>query len=353
MELENILKAKKERFSPPTPNFKDSSILITGAGGSIGSELSRQILLKKPKNLYILDSSEISLFEILNNLTEIKVSRKIKTKVSPILVNLCEKNILEDYFENVRLDFIYHSAAYKHVNLVEENNFSALKNNLLSTKNLLDIAVKKSQNFLLISTDKAVHPINFMGFSKKLCEVMVNDFAKKNIACNFNIVRFGNVLHSSGSVIPIFEKQIEENKSITVTDKNATRFFMTIPEAVSLVIGSSSLKSNGKKYVLDMGRPVKILDLALQMIKISGFSPCFGKPSPGEIQIKFIGIRKGEKIHESLTSGSLKKTSIDGIHLVEEKIEKLQINKIIDLLKKKLTKESKERILKLIMNAKT
>ena len=333
MEFHNLLKNDFKRFKTPKKFFdKDSNILITGAGGSIGSEISRQTLRGFPKNLYILDSSEFALFKILNNLKDIAHKENIPTNVIPLLVNLCDKKLLDISISSLDLDYIFHAAAYKHVNMLQCNPIAAFTNNVIGTHNLLCVSENKCSNFILISTDKAVDPVNVMGISKNLCEKVVKSFSAKTKNCNYNIVRFGNVLHSSGSVIPIFQDQINKKQSVTVTDKEATRYFMTIPEAVSLVLSAASINSNGSIYVLDMGEPVKILDLAIHMIKLSGNVPTFSKPSSNEIKIEFIGIRGGEKIDEKLTNGKLEELEIEGVFRANE-IESFNID-IEDILNK-------------------
>lgn len=335
MKFDDLLKGDFKRFDPsPLKLSANSHILVTGAGGSIGSEISRQILLSEPKKLYLLDSSEISLFTIDNSLKKLASSKGLKTIIQPLLINLTDRLLLEYELKNIEFDYVFHSAAYKHVNLLQTNKLAALRNNLLGTNNLIEVIEKKSKNFILISTDKAVEPINIMGKTKQLCEQLLLSFSKKKSGCNFNVVRFGNVLHSSGSVIPIFKNQIENKEPLTVTDPEATRYFMTIPEAVSLVIGAATIGSNSSIYVLDMGEPIKILDLALHMIKLSGFSPTYNEPEENEIKIEFIGIRDGEKIDESLTVGTLLESSIEGIRIANEK--ETETSLVTDLIRKLL-----------------
>lgn len=314
MDFHDLLQNDFKRFHAPDIEFnKNSNILITGAGGSIGSEICRQVINGNPKNLYILDSSEFALFNIFNDLNNISSKKNISTNVHPLLVNLCDKNLLELSIGEIHFDYIFHAAAYKHVNMLQLNPISAFSNNVIGTYNLLNVSKNSSDNLILISTDKAVNPVNIMGQSKQFCEMVVQNFSDLSCGCNYNIVRFGNVLHSSGSVIPIFQNQISKKLPVTVTDKDATRYFMTIPEAVSLVISASSIQSNGFIYVLDMGEPVKILDLAIHMIKLSGNTPTYGDPVNNEIKIEFIGIRDGEKIDEQLTNGDLENTNLEGI----------------------------------------
>ena len=218
--------------------------------------------------------------------------------------------------------------------MLECNIISGMQNNVIGTRNLLKFLDGKFQCFTLISTDKAVEPTNFMGLSKRICEHLLLMHEPKK-GEKLNIVRFGNVLHSSGSVIPIFEDQIKSGGPVTVTDPEATRFFMTIPEAVTLVIASSSLDKSGEIYVLDMGEPIKIIDLAIHMIKMAGFDYSFEKEKPNTINIDFIGIRKGEKVVEKLSySELLEKTSIDGILVADEEKKDLNLDKFFKSLKK-------------------
>jgi len=333
MNFHELLKSDFKRFNTPELNFHgESNILITGSGGSIGSEISRQALRGNPRNLYILDASEFALFNILNDLEDIARNEEIKTKIHPLLVNLCDKKLLNISLSKISFNFIFHAAAYKHVNMLQINPLAAFRNNVLGTNNLLEVTKENTSNFILISTDKAVNPVNIMGLSKNLCEKVVKSFSDTTNICNYNIVRFGNVLHSSGSVIPIFQNQISNKLPVTVTDKLATRYFMTIPEAVSLVLSASSIRSNGSVYVLDMGEPVKILDLAIHMIMLAGKSPTYNEPVNDEIKIEFIGIRDGEKIDEQLTNGELQKLDIDGVYRANE-VEDYSVN-IKDVLSK-------------------
>ena len=268
-------------------------VLVTGAGGSIGSELSRQISRVNPSRLVLLDSSEANLFEIQRELIE---ERHVPDEVSvPVLADCKDEERMRDVFAEHRPEVVFHAAAFKHVALMEANAVEAVRNNALATRTLTEIAGDSGASaFVLVSTDKAVAPATVMGASKALAEWAVEAAHARYEDTAFCAVRFGNVLGSSGSVVPIFRRQIAAGGPVTVTDPQMTRFFMTIPEAVQLVIRSGSLAHGGEVFALEMGEPVKILDLAEQMIRFSGLEP--GR----DIAIEIIGPRKGEKLHEQL-----------------------------------------------------
>ncbi|HHV99399.1 MAG TPA: polysaccharide biosynthesis protein [Clostridiaceae bacterium] len=265
-------------------------ILVTGGGGSIGSELCRQIAGFKPKQLIILDNYENSLYEIQN---ELLFSRK-NINLVPVVANIREKQRLEGIFRKYRPDVVFHAAAHKHVPLMEVNPSEAIKNNVFGTLNVAECADKYGvKRFVLISTDKAVNPTNIMGASKRIAEMIIqalNRYSKTE----FVAVRFGNVLGSNGSVIPLFKKQIENGGPVTVTHPEVIRYFMTIPEAVQLVLQAGAMANGGEIFVLDMGQPVKIYDLAKNLIRLSGFEP------EKDIEIVFTGLRPGEKLYEEL-----------------------------------------------------
>ncbi len=263
-------------------NFiKDKYVLITGAGGSIGSELCRQVKKYKAKKIYALDCSEFALY---------KLGEELGEEVELILENVVNFDALKDVFKHRKIDLVIHAAAYKHVPLVEQNISSGLTNNILGTKNCIDLADEFGvSKFILISTDKAVRPTNVMGASKRVCELYAANKKTKNM--QIIAVRFGNVLGSSGSVIPKFKSQIKNNQNLSVTHKDITRYFMLICEACELVLQSGALGKGGEVFILDMGEPVKILDLAKKMIELSGKKG---------IGIDFIGLRAGEKLYEEL-----------------------------------------------------
>ena len=284
-------------------------ICITGAGGSIGSEICRK-LLKQEQNLLLVDSSEFSLFKIWEELKLTINGSNKKINIVPLLINLTHEKSIFESFKKYKIKKIFHAAAYKHVNLIEKNPISGLTNNIYSTINIANYALKNDIEIMHISTDKAVRPVNFMGASKRLCEKILLSKSKKGL--KVKIVRFGNVLDSSGSVIPIFRDQIKKGGPITVTSKKAERYFMTIPQAVNLVLRVSLNGENSNIYVLDMGKPLKIYDLAKDMIS---------KANKTHIQIKIIGLRSGEKEKEELTLGKLVKTKMKGIFISKEKIK--------------------------------
>lgn len=267
------------------------TFLITGAAGSIGSEIVYQLSLTKAKKIICIDSWEEGCFK----LTE-KYKSQNGPKIEVYVGNVRDKERIDEIFSLTKPDVVFHAAAYKHVPLMEANKSEAIKTNVLGTRNCLDICVKhKIDGFVLISTDKAVNPASHMGDTKRQAELMVMGLAKKNKNGKFLSVRFGNVLNSSGSVVPTFVNQVKSGGPVTITDKKMTRYFMTIPEAVSLVLQSWILGENGRIYVLDMGEPVKIITLARSIIRHFGLEP--GR----DIKIKEIGVRPGEKMHEQLS----------------------------------------------------
>jgi len=266
------------------------SVLVTGAGGSIGSELCRQIARCEPSSLIMVDQGEGSLFQIEQ---ELAGERKF-ARARAIVANIANRARIRAIFDEYKPDIVFHAAAYKHVPLMEANPVEALENNLFATRTVADVAVGAGvERFCFISTDKAVHPSSVMGTSKTLTERLVQAFARDG-SCKFIIVRFGNVLNSSGSVVPIFKRQIALGGPVTVTHPDMTRYFMTIPEAAQLVIQAGGMCEGGEVFVLDMGEPVSILELARTMIKLLGFEP------EKDIPIEFSGIRPGEKLHEQL-----------------------------------------------------
>ena len=266
-------------------------VLVTGGGGSIGSELCRQIIKYNPKKLLIFDIYENNAYEI-----QMELERQYPmAEISTLIGSIRDYDRLEAIFEKYRPDIVYHAAAHKHVPLMEKSPNEAVKNNCLGTLNLAKLADKyKVDNFVLISTDKAVRPTNIMGATKRICEMIVQTYARKSEHTRFAAVRFGNVLGSNGSVIPLFLKQIEAGGPVTVTHKDITRFFMTIPEAVSLVLQASLFAKGGEIFVLDMGKPVRIYELAENLIRLRGLTP------NQDIMIEVVGLRPGEKLYEEL-----------------------------------------------------
>lgn len=306
IQISDILNRDKVLPHPDllNENILNKVVLVTGAGGSIGSELSKQIIGLKPKKLILYEMHEYSLFKSFNNIKLINENHNID--ILPILGDLSNHfEILKCLNEN-KVETLFHAAAYKHVKLVEENITQSFINNVISSYNLIKCLSDSSvKNFVLISTDKAVRPSSIMGATKRICEKIIINFSlrediKRNI--NYSIVRFGNVLNSSGSAIPIFQKQIEKGGPITVTDERATRYFMSIEEASELVIQSSALDKKFGIYLLEMGKPIKILDIAKKMILLNGkmiFAP-ESDTNENSIKIIFTGLQKGEKIFEEL-----------------------------------------------------
>lgn len=280
-------------------DIKGKRVCITGAAGSIGSELVRQVASYTPERIILIDQAESPLYEI-----EREIKGHYKVRVIPYLADITNKHRIASILEENRPEIIYHAAAYKHVPLMEGNPSEAIHCNILGTKNLADLAVQyKVRKFVMISTDKAVNPTNVMGCSKRIAEVYVQSLnenlkAQGNFVTAFVTTRFGNVLGSNGSVIPLFKKQIEIGGPVTVTHPEVTRFFMTIPEACQLVLEAGTMGKGGEIFIFDMGKPVKIIDLARKMILLSGMQP--GK----DIEIVFSGLREGEKLYEELLNQS-------------------------------------------------
>ena len=276
-------------------NIKDKVVMVTGAGGSIGSELCRQIVKHQPTCLVLFEMSEFALYSIDRELQNSGV------RIIPILGTVTHQAKLERVLHQYAVQTVYHAAAYKHVPLVEANPFEGIYNTSIGTARSVDAAVAQGvETFVLISTDKAVRPTNVMGASKRMAELYCQGLAATNPQTQISIVRFGNVLGSSGSVVPLFKKQIEKGGPVTVTHPDVTRYFMTIPEAAQLVIQAGAMGTGGDVFLLDMGEPVKIVDLAKQMIALSGFSPFEQSEGSGDIEIQYTGLRPGEKLYEEL-----------------------------------------------------
>ncbi len=280
------------------------TVLVTGAGGSIGSELCRQILLQRPKILLLYELSEFALYSIERELTDICEQQGIGAEVIPVIGTVQRRNRIETVLKSFNVDTVYHAAAYKHVPLVEYNMVEGVRNNVFGTWHTAEAAIAAGvKQFVLISTDKAVRPTNVMGTTKRLSELVLQALALRQSETRFCMVRFGNVLGSSGSVVPLFKEQIERGGPVTVTDPDITRFFMTIPEAAQLVIQAGTMGHTGSVFVLDMGESVKIVDLARKMIRLSGLEEKTEKNPHGDIAIEFTGLRPGEKLYEELLIG--------------------------------------------------
>ena len=283
-------------------NIKDKNVLISGAGGSIGSELCRQIINLKPKKIILFDHCEFNLYSIDH---ELNLLQYVDCEIITVLSDVTNMNMVESVISKNNIHTIYHAAAYKHVPMVEKNIAEGVFNNVIGTYNLALCANNHAvENMVLISTDKAVRPTNVMGASKRFSELILQALNSEKTKTCFSMVRFGNVLDSAGSVVPLFRKQIKEGGPVTVTNPNVTRYFMSIPEAVQLVLQAGAMARGGDVFVLDMGEPVKILDLAYRMIYLSGLSPVTSENPEGDIKIVFTGLRQGEKLYEELLIGN-------------------------------------------------
>ncbi|WP_340480992.1 nucleoside-diphosphate sugar epimerase/dehydratase [Vibrio anguillarum] len=314
-------------------NITGKSVMVTGAGGSIGSELCRQIIAQNPTTLVLFELNEYNLYSIDQELQAIKQNLKLETKIIAALGSVQKENRLHKLMVAHKVNTIYHAAAYKHVPLVEDNVIEGIRNNVFGTLACATAAIEAGvESFTLISTDKAVRPTNIMGTSKRMAELVLQALADKGTKTIFTMVRFGNVLGSSGSVVPLFKKQIKAGGPVTVTHPDIIRYFMLIPEAAQLVIQAGSMGHNGQVFVLDMGEPVKIVDLAKRMIHLMGMKEYFdGNSNEGDIEIKFTGLRPGEKLYEELLIGdNVEGTSHQKIMTACE--EKLSWDAMEDLL---------------------
>jgi FlaA1/EpsC-like NDP-sugar epimerase len=286
-------------------NLAHKVVLVTGAGGSIGSELCRQIVAEQPRQLLLLDHSEFALYSIHQELLGLCSAKGVHVELLPLLGSVVNPARLHEICCNYRPCTVYHAAAYKHVPMVEANPTEGVQNNVFGTLNMARAAVAhKVPHFVLISTDKAVRPTNIMGASKRMAELVLQAMAAMpdSPTC-FSMVRFGNVLDSSGSVVPLFRRQLAAGGPLTVTHADVTRYFMTIPEAAQLVLQAGAMASGGEVFVLDMGEPVRIMDLARRMAELSGFSVCDEANPDGDIAITITGLRPGEKLYEELLIG--------------------------------------------------
>jgi FlaA1/EpsC-like NDP-sugar epimerase len=305
IEIEDLLSR-----DPVAPNeallsicITGKSVAVSGAGGSIGSELCRQIVKLKPRRLVLLEISEYALYAIDQELRAAIAAAGHRTELVPFLGSVMDLEKARNIFEHYGVETVYHAAAYKHVPLVEQNPVEGIRNNVFGTLNFARAAVAaKVKCFVLVSTDKAVRPTNVMGTTKRLAELILQAFARQHGGTRFCMVRFGNVLGSSGSVVPLFRSQIAAGGPVTLTHPEITRYFMTIPEAAQLVIQAGSMGQGGDVFVLDMGEPVKIADLAKKMIHLSGHEVC-SESAPNGIEIRYIGLRPGEKLYEELLIG--------------------------------------------------
>ncbi len=294
IKIEDLLGRQEIKLSKAKilQEVKDQVILVTGAAGSIGSEIVRQLVNYMPANIILLDQAETPLYDLQQELTS------YSNILEPLIGDVSNKDRVDNVLRTFKPDIVFHAAAYKHVPLMEENPCEAVLTNVLGTKNVVDSSEEYGvKKFVMISTDKAVNPTNVMGASKRMAEI-ITELKSRNSSTKYIITRFGNVLGSNGSVIPLFKKQIEKGGPVTVTHEEVTRYFMTIPEACQLVLEAGSMGNGGEIYVFDMGESVKIIDLAKRMIKLSGFEP------EKDIKIEITGLRPGEKLYEELLSNS-------------------------------------------------
>lgn len=325
LQIEDLLDRDEVKLDKQAiaDTIENKTILVTGGAGSIGSELCRQIIRFHPKELYILDINENDLYylelELQKYIAALKKEHNITVTLTTRIASIRERDNIREIFMDVKPDIVFHAAAHKHVPLMERTPREAVKNNVFGTRNVLDACVaSRVKRFVQISTDKAVNPTNVMGATKRICEIMAQTY-NRNYDTEFVAVRFGNVLGSNGSVIPIFKEQIAGGGPVTVTDKNITRFFMTIPEATQLVLQAASIARGGEIFVLDMGKPERITDLAEKMITLAGYEPYT------EIPITFVGLRPGEKLFEELSYNlnDFDRTTFDSIFIEKPKTYEL------------------------------
>jgi FlaA1/EpsC-like NDP-sugar epimerase len=334
-------------------NILNKSVMVTGAGGSIGSELCRQIAKLRPSIIVLFEQNEFSLYEIERELKQ----RFPSLIIQPVLGDVVEKKRVKAACKSFGVNTIFHAAAYKHVPMVELNTTEAIRNNVFGTQVCAEVAIEeKIETFVLVSTDKAVRPTNTMGATKRFAELILQAYAEEQknnpIKTRFTMVRFGNVLGSSGSVVPLFREQIRTGGPITVTDERITRYFMTIPEAAELVIQAGAMGHGGDVFVLDMGEPVQIYKLAQKMIHLSGFTERTSQQPDGDIEIKVTGLRPGEKLFEELLIGdNVKKTDHPKIMRAEEKMLSIeQVNQELIELTIAYTNDDAAKIRQILLN---
>jgi len=335
-------------------NISNKIVMVSGAGGSIGKELCRQIVQHNPSKLILLDVCEAFLYEIHQELTELLAETKNILAVEPLIGNVQNGMLMSHIFNKYNVQTIYHTAAYKHVPMVEHNVIAGVTNNVLGTYEIAQAAIDcEVETFVLISTDKAVRPTNVMGATKRLAELVLQGLAKKDHNSRFVMVRFGNVLGSSGSVVPLFKKQIKKGGPITITHPDIIRYFMTIPEAAQLVLQAGAMGSGGDVFVLDMGNPVKIIDLAYKMTHLMGLTIKDQNNPSGDIAINYSGLRPGEKLYEELLiDDHAKKTFHKRILSANERsLPWPDVAKIISDLTEAMREEDVSKIKKLLIKA--
>jgi len=363
IEIEDLLGREAVK---PDPYLLKSCIdkkvvLITGCGGSIGSELTKQIIRLNPKSLILVEQSEYFLYSIIQEISEIRKKHSLNVPIVSYQGSIVDEEFMNTVFDNNKIDTVYHAAANKHVPLVEQNPLAAIKTNILGTYNIAIISYKHNvENFVLISSDKAVRPTNIMGATKRFAEIilqslqdLVNSLPSNQCQTKFCMVRFGNVLDTSGSVVPLFRKQINQGGPVTVTDPEVIRYFMTIEEASELVIQAGSLSKGGDVFVLEMGRPVNILSLAKQMIELSGYEIKDDKNPLGDIEIEITGLREGEKLYEELLIGDNVKRTIHKyiMSAIEEKLSYKEVEELIEKFKNITPKSSHSEIKNLLQKS--
>ncbi|MBV7314842.1 nucleoside-diphosphate sugar epimerase/dehydratase [Shewanella sp. NIFS-20-20] len=337
-------------------NISNKVVMVTGAGGSIGSELCRQIIKQKPAKLILFELSEYGLYAIERELNALALEAGIAVDIYPMLGSVQRENRLETVLSSFGVQTLYHAAAYKHVPLVEHNVVEGVRNNVFGTLYTARAAIAANvETFVLISTDKAVRPTNVMGTTKRMAELVLQALSKESHATRFCMVRFGNVLGSSGSVVPLFRAQIANGGPVTVTHPEITRFFMTIPEASQLVIQAGTMGKGGDVFVLDMGKSVKIVDLAAKMIRLSGFSVRDENTPEGDIEIQFSGLRPGEKLYEELLIGDdVTGTEHERIMTANELfLPWVELEKILNRLDKACHEFDHERIREILLTTPT
>jgi len=331
-----------------TEAYSNKSVFVSGAGGSIGSELCRQVLAAKPLRIVLFEMSEIALYSIDRELRGIAGG---DVEILPVLGSICDQRLVEKTLRDCQIDTVLHAAAYKHVPLVEENELEGIRNNVFGSKVLAEAAITAGvARFILVSSDKAVRPTNIMGATKRLAELVIQDLQTRSNVTNFSMVRFGNVMGSSGSVIPLFREQIANGGPVTVTHKDMTRYFMTIPEAARLVLLAGSFAEGGDVFVLDMGKQIKIIDMAKRLIKLSGLTVKDQNNADGDIEIVFTGTRPGEKLFEELLVGdNTLPTSHDKILRAQEQfLSRNEVNEFLAGLTKAIDNSDATQARKLI-----
>lgn len=337
-------------------DIKEKVVMVTGAGGSIGSELCRQIVRNEPIKLVLFELSEFALYSIEKELSQYVEERSLPISIIPIMGSVQKQNRLEAVMSAFGVQTVYHAAAYKHVPLVEHNVVEGVRNNIFGTLYTAKAAIKtKVETFVLVSTDKAVRPTNVMGTTKRMSELVLQALADTQSDTRFCMVRFGNVLGSSGSVVPLFRKQIRKGGPVTLTHQDITRYFMTIPEAAQLVIQAGAMGMGGDVFVLDMGDPVKIKDLATKMIHLSGFTVKDEKEPEGDIEIRCTGLRPGEKLYEELLIGdNVEGTTHERIMTAQEnKLDWRELEVILNELDEACHNFEHERIRDILLKAPT